>query len=105
MPRTRFFRNFSAQPERSSFSSVLRLSSFVVFRYTPPMSSLTWLEIDLSAIRNNVKRLAELAGSGAGVMAVVKANAYGHGAVDVARAAAAAGAAWLGVARPEEAVA
>ena len=68
------------------------------------MSSINWVEIDLSAIRNNVKRLAELAG-GAEVMAVVKANAYGHGAPGVAAAAVEAGAAWLGVARPEEALA
>ncbi len=68
------------------------------------MSSTNWVEIDLAAIRGNVKRLGELAG-GAGVMAVEKANAYGHGAAGVAAAAVAAGAAWLGVARPEEALA
>jgi alanine racemase len=67
----------------------------------PP--SPTWLEIDLNAIRNNVRRLIALAG-GAGVMAVVKANAYGHGAVPVSQAAAEAGAAWLGVARAGEAL-
>jgi alanine racemase len=63
--------------------------------------SPTWLEIDLNAIRANMRRLRELAGE-AGVMAVVKANAYGHGAVPVSRAAAEAGAAWLGVARAGE---
>src|SRR5690349_13533068 len=68
------------------------------------MSSVNWVEIDLAAIRGNLKRLQALAG-GAGVMAVVKANAYGHGAAAVARAAVEAGAAWLGVARPEEALA
>src|SRR5215467_10391326 len=70
----------------------------------PRMSSVNWVEIDLSAIRNNLRRLAELA-EGLGVMAVVKANAYGHGAAEVAQAAVTAGAAWLGVARPEEALA
>jgi alanine racemase len=65
---------------------------------------LNWVEIDLSAIRGNTRRLVELA-EGAGLMAVVKANAYGHGAAPVARAAAEAGAAWLGVARPDEALA
>jgi Alr-MurF fusion protein len=59
---------------------------------------LTWVEIDLEAIRNNTRRLLRLA-AGAQLMAVVKANAYGHGAVPVARAALAAGAHWLGVAR------
>ena len=66
-------------------------------------SPLNWVEVDLSAIRGNLKRLVELA-SGAAVMAVVKASAYGHGAVTVAGAAEAAGAAWLGVARPGEAL-
>jgi alanine racemase len=68
------------------------------------MTSLNWVEIDLTAIRGNLKRLTELAG-GTGVMAVVKANAYGHGAAAVAQAAVEAGAAWLGVARPDEALA
>jgi alanine racemase len=64
---------------------------------------LTWVEIDLAAIRRNLRRLIELA-AGAAMMAVVKANAYGHGAVPVARAAAEAGATWLAVARPGEAL-
>ena len=68
-----------------------------------PRRVLTWLEIDLAAIRRNLRQLVELAG-GAPIMAVVKANAYGHGAVPVARAAAEAGAAWLAVARPGEAL-
>jgi alanine racemase len=60
--------------------------------------------IDLEAIRHNVRRLAAVA-SPAQVMAVVKADAYGHGAVPVARAALAAGAQWLGVAHISEALA
>jgi alanine racemase len=68
------------------------------------MSALNWVEVELSAIRGNLKRLAAQAGD-AGVMAVVKANAYGHGAAAVGAAAQAAGAAWLGVARPGEALA
>jgi alanine racemase len=64
------------------------------------MSHLTWVEVDLAAIQNNLRRMKALAGTR--VMAVVKANAYGHGAVEVARAAASAGADWLGVARAHE---
>ncbi|WP_180967366.1 alanine racemase [Zhihengliuella halotolerans] len=60
-------------------------------------------EIDLSAIRHNVRRVAELAAP-AKVMAVVKADAYGHGMLPVARVALEAGAAWLGVAHVEEAL-
>lgn len=55
--------------------------------------------VDLRAIRRNVRAVAP---PGAEVMAVVKANAYGHGAVQVARTALDAGATWLGVALVEE---
>ena len=60
--------------------------------------------IDLAAIRANVTRLQEVA-SPAQVLVVVKAAGYGHGAVEVARAAREAGAPWLGVAVLEEALA
>jgi len=59
--------------------------------------------IDLDAIRSNVAVLAERAGPAA-VMAVVKADAYGHGLVPAARAALAGGATWLGVAQATEAL-
>lgn len=60
--------------------------------------------VDLSAVQHNVRRLAELA-RGRRLIAVVKADAYGHGAVPVARAALAAGAHMLGTAHASEAVA
>jgi alanine racemase len=60
--------------------------------------------VDLGAIAHNVALLKELAGS-AQVMAVVKADGYGHGAVQVGRAALAAGATELGVATLDEALA
>ncbi len=56
-----------------------------------------WVEIDLSAIEHNARRLTEIAGRGVELMTMVKANAYGHGAVEVARAALRGGATWLGV--------
>ncbi|MFD9001272.1 alanine racemase [Streptomyces sp. NPDC059582] len=61
-------------------------------------------EIDLAALRANVRTLRALA-PGAALMAVVKSDAYGHGAVECARAAVEAGATWLGTATPEEALA
>ncbi|MFD7994416.1 alanine racemase [Streptomyces mexicanus] len=61
-------------------------------------------EIDLAALRANVRTLRDRA-PGAALMAVVKSDAYGHGAVPCARAAVAAGATWLGTATPEEALA
>ncbi len=60
--------------------------------------------IDLGALAHNVGVLAERA-PGAAVMAVVKADGYGHGMVPCARAAVGAGASWLGVAFLEEALA
>lgn len=61
-------------------------------------------EVDLAALRNNVGVLRGFAPS-AQFMAVVKADAYGHGLVPCARAALAGGADWLGVALLQEAVA
>ncbi|MFP5334280.1 MAG: alanine racemase [Actinomycetes bacterium] len=60
--------------------------------------------VDLDAIRGNVAALVEHA-RGAAVMAVVKADAYGHGLLPSARAALAGGATWLGVAQVAEALA
>lgn len=60
--------------------------------------------VDLEAYRSNVAALAAAA-PGAAFMAVVKADAYGHGLVPIARAAREAGADWLGVATPDEALA
>jgi alanine racemase len=61
-----------------------------------------WVEVDLSAIENNI--LITHQRCSANVMAVVKANGYGHGAVAVAQAALHAGASWLGVARASEGI-
>ncbi len=62
----------------------------------------TWVEIDLAAIENNVRLVQQ--STGVQVMAIVKANAYGHGALPVAETALRSGATWLGVARIEEAL-
>jgi Alr-MurF fusion protein len=62
----------------------------------------TWLEIDLPAIGRNVRRLRDIAAPAA-LMAVLKADGYGHGAVAVAHTAINNGAAWCGVACLSEA--
>ncbi|WP_028636334.1 alanine racemase [Nocardioides sp. URHA0032] len=59
--------------------------------------------VDLAAIRHNVRTLREL--TGVPSMTVVKADGYGHGMLEVARAARAAGSEWLGVATIDEALA
>ena len=65
---------------------------------------VTWAEIDLDAIAANVRSYIHHVGPQVEVIAVVKANAYGHGAVPVARAALAAGATRLAVHRAIEGV-
>lgn len=61
----------------------------------------TWVEVDLAAVARNCARIIQDLGTP--LMAVVKCDAYGHGAVEVARASVRGGAAWLGVARYGEA--
>jgi alanine racemase len=61
----------------------------------------TWLEINLSAVESNARYLTQ--STGVKLMAVVKGNAYGHGSVEVGKAALTGGASWLAVARLNEA--
>lgn len=65
----------------------------------------TWLEIDTDALSANVTALREHIADGASLFAVVKANAYGHGAIMAAETVLAAGADGLCVARADEGVA
>lgn len=64
-----------------------------------------WVEIDLGAVAHNVSRVKELLGGGVRLMAVVKADAYGHGLIPVTRVALERGASMLGVTHPEEGMA
>lgn len=64
----------------------------------------TYAEIDLSAIRDNIRAVRARVGPRVKIMPAVKANGYGHGAVEVSRAVLEAGAEVLCVAIPEEAV-
>jgi alanine racemase len=63
-----------------------------------------WAEVDLGAIARNVRELRALLAPGTQFMAVVKSDGYGHGALEVSRAALAAGADRLGVATVQEAI-
>ena len=65
---------------------------------------LTWAEVDLDALAANIGSYRRHVGKGVEIIAVVKANGYGHGAVMVSRAALAVGAARLGVHRLEEGI-
>ena len=64
----------------------------------------TWAEVDLDALASNFRVVRRQVGAGVKVLAVVKADAYGHGAAECARRLEAEGADWFGVASPEEGV-
>ncbi|TAD78866.1 MAG: alanine racemase [Oscillatoriales cyanobacterium] len=72
----------------------------------PPLTWLqrerAWVEIDRAALQHNVRQLKHWVGDRVELMAVIKADAYGHGAVTVAQSVLAAGAEWLAVATIEE---
>ena len=72
--------------------------------FLPPLPRTAWLEIDLDALVSNVRLLKDLLPPGVRVEPVVKADAYGHGAVAVARALVADGIGSLGVATFDEAL-
>ena len=65
----------------------------------------TWAEIDLEAVKFNLRLIREFLDEEVAVMAVVKANAYGHGLQDVSRALVEEGVNYLGVATVDEALA
>ena len=64
----------------------------------------TWAEVDLDAIRENYRKIADCVGSECRIMAIVKADGYGHGAVQVSQAMREAGAQWFGVSNLDEAL-
>ncbi len=71
---------------------------------TQPSRQRAWVEVNTAAIQANVRALQRHIGEATQLMAVVKADAYGHGALPVARAALEAGAACFGVATLAEGV-
>jgi len=95
------FRRALLPPEAGSVSHLDNRGA--VDRVTDKLLRPTWVEISLSKLRRNFQRIRELAGARR-VMAVIKADAYGHGAVPVARCLAACGVDWFGVATVEEAL-
>src|SRR5215470_5551606 len=64
----------------------------------------TWAEISLTALKHNYLTIRNHLSAPARLMAVVKANAYGHGAVECARALESVNADWFGVALVEEGI-
>jgi len=72
--------------------------------HPPPHLRPTWAEINLDNISHNLEQYRRALGSQVNIMAVVKADGYGHGAVEVARTALNAGASQLAVAFLEEGI-
>jgi alanine racemase len=64
----------------------------------------TWAEVSLATLRQNFRTVQKHVGANVAVCAVVKADAYGHGAVECARALEAEGARWMGVTSLDEAI-
>src|SRR5436853_4490881 len=64
----------------------------------------TWAEISLTALRHNFRTILDHVAPSATVCAVVKADAYGHGAADCAKALEVEGATWFGVTGPDEGI-
>jgi len=64
----------------------------------------TWAEVSLNTLRQNFRRIKQHVGGGVSVCAVVKADAYGHGAAECSAALESEGARWLGVTSLDEAV-
>ncbi len=63
-----------------------------------------WVEINLSALAHNVRQIRSLLAPNTQIMAVVKADAYGHGSIDIARTIIAEGVEWLAVATVTEGI-
>ena len=88
----------TGQPIRPSIEARLAAAGL------PPLPRTAWLELDLDALTANLATLRDLAGPGVPIRPVVKADAYGHGAVPIAAALEAAGAEGLCVATIDEAL-
>ena len=73
--------------------------------FAAPERRWAWVEIDREAIRKNLKRFRKHLGPDVKIMAVVKADGYGHGAAECARTALATGASMLGVSSVDEGIA
>uniref|UniRef100_A0A832I3Z2 Alanine racemase n=1 Tax=Eiseniibacteriota bacterium TaxID=2212470 RepID=A0A832I3Z2_UNCEI len=69
-----------------------------------PMPVSTWVEVDLDRFASNLRAIASRVGPACGILLVVKADAYGHGAVEIARAAEAEGVGHFGVATLHEGI-
>ena len=92
-----------AEPEKAREQLVRQTPGWKQITMTRPIRP-TWVEIDLSAIAHNTRQIAALVGPRVRILASLKADAYGHGAVKVAHTVLHNGASMLGVATVSEAM-
>jgi alanine racemase len=90
-----------AEPDQAAEALVRQTEGWQKVRMLRP-GRPTWLEVDLEAIAHNVRRVNQIVGAAVDVLAVLKADGYGHGMVRVARTALNNGARYLGVASINE---
>ena len=84
--------------------SALLALPFARIRPAPSPRSRAWIELDAAALRHNLAALGSLLPAAASLMPVIKANAYGHGDLEIARLCAGAGADAFAVATAAEGV-
>ncbi|HEY9851010.1 MAG TPA: alanine racemase [Leptolyngbyaceae cyanobacterium] len=91
---------------QTSFGASLGAKSSITHQVTAygGLCQRAWVEIDLAALAHNVRQLKSILSPQTALMAVVKADAYGHGAAMVAQTALENGASWLGVATIPEGI-
>lgn len=96
---------YAAKKASEDGEEVARTFDPELLKNIPPESRRwSWVEVDLGAIRHNVHEVKRRQPAGTHLMAVVKADGYGHGAAQCAKAALTSGADYLGVATVQEAI-
>jgi alanine racemase len=93
-------RNVGSRVATAIIADVAGTAEILIRAATRP----TWAEVSLTALRQNFRAVQKHVGANVTVCAVVKADAYGHGAVECSRALEAEGAHWLGVTSLDEAI-
>lgn len=97
-------KNFQYSRDVASVKEAVSFDPEKLATIPEPDRRWSWIEVDLNAIRHNVLTARRSIGHGCHLMVVVKADAYGHGAVRVAKTALNTGADYLGVATVNEAI-
>ncbi len=93
-----------SEEETTAESATTKNRQMVLWESDGGLCQRAWVEIDLAALTHNVKQLKNLLSPQTELMAVVKADAYGHGAIAVSKTVLQAGASWLGVATIPEGI-